>query len=63
VKVKGLESKKPVIAQAAATEILDRLMGKPTQSSSVTLSGGPLTINLTWGDTEAESGGADNPAS
>ncbi len=61
VKVAGLDSKKPAIAQAAATEILDRQFGKPTQQSNVNVSGGPLTINLTWGDTEAESGGADNP--
>ena len=61
VKVDGLSSKKTVVAQAAATEILDRHFGKPTQQNNINVSGGPLTINLTWGDTEAESGGADNP--
>lgn len=25
--------------------------------------GAPLVVNMVWGDTEAESGGADNPAS
>ena len=32
VKVRGLESKKAALAQAAATEILDRFMGKPVQA-------------------------------
>ena len=50
VKVKGLESKKAAIAQGAATEILDRFLGKPTQQSNVNVSGGPLVIELTWGD-------------
>ncbi len=52
VKVRGLESKKAAIAQGAATEILDRFMGKPTQQSNVNVTGGPLTINLTWGDSD-----------
>ena len=63
VKVAGLDSRKEAIKQAAATEILDRFHGKPTQQSNINVSGGPLTINLTWGDTEAENAGADNPAS
>lgn len=37
VKVKGLESKKTAVSQAAATEILDRFMGKPVQSVSATV--------------------------
>ena len=63
VKVDGLSSKKTVVAQAAATEILDRHFGKPTQQNNINVSGGPLTINLTGSDTEAESVGADNPTS
>ena len=56
VKVKGLESRKASIAQGAATEILDRFMGKPVQQNNVNVAGGPLTINLTWGDSD----GADS---
>lgn len=37
VKVRGLDSRKASIAQAAATEILDRFMGKPTQAINATL--------------------------
>lgn len=62
VKVKGLDSKKVAVSQAAATEILDRFMGKPTQQNNVNVTGGPLTvINLTWGDTEGEIAVSDNP--
>jgi len=52
VKVRGLDSRKASVAQGAATEILDRFMGKPVQQSNVSVSGGPLTINLTWGDSD-----------
>lgn len=37
VKVDGLSSKKTVVAQAAATEILDRHFGKPKQSIEATV--------------------------
>ena len=37
VKVDGLSSKKPAIAQAAATEILDRHFGKPKQAIEATV--------------------------
>lgn len=57
VKVSGLDSKKEAVKQAAATEILDRFHGRPKQQSDINVSGGPLTINLTWGDTESD--GAD----
>ena len=60
-KAAGLDSRKEAIKQAAATEILDRFHGKPTQQNNVNVTGGPLVINLTWGDTEAERGGIDNP--
>jgi hypothetical protein len=63
VKVDGLKARGMGTKQAAATEILDRFLGKPTQQSNINVSGGPLTINLTWGDTEAERDGADNSAS
>ena len=63
VKVDGLSSKKPAIAQAAATEILDRHFGKPTQQNNVNVTGGPLVVNLTWGDTEQELGGVDSATS
>ena len=62
VKVSGLDSKKEAIKQGVATEILDRFHGKPRQQSDVNVSGGPLSIVLTWGDTEAESGADNNPA-
>lgn len=51
VKVGGLDSKKETVRQGAATEILDRFHGRPKQQSDINVSGGPLTINLTWGDT------------
>ena len=57
VKVGGLDSKKETVRQGAATEILDRFHGRPKQQSDINVSGGPLTINLTWGDTESD--GAD----
>lgn len=59
VKVGGLKSRKQTIAQSAATEILDRFHGKPRQQSDVNITGGPLSIVLTWGDTEAESADVD----
>ena len=61
VKAAGLDSKRVSVSQAAATEILDRFMGKPVQQNNINMAGGPLVVNLIWGDTEAESGGADNP--
>lgn len=39
VKVDGLDSKDKHIKQSAATEILDRRFGKPTQRNEVTLPG------------------------
>lgn len=36
VKVEGLDSKDEKVKQAAATEILDRQLGKPTQRSEIT---------------------------
>lgn len=52
VKAAGLDSKKAAVSQAAATEILDRFMGKPTQQSNVNLSGGPLEIVIHYADTD-----------
>lgn len=54
VKVGGLDSKKEMVKQAAATEILDRFHGKPRQQSDVNVTGGSLSIVLTWGDTESD---------
>ena len=46
VKVSGLESGSESVRQAAATEILDRVLGKPTQRSEVTgADGGPVEIS------------------
>lgn len=54
VKVGGLDSKREAVKQAAATEILDRFHGRPRQQNDVNLTGGPLNIILTWGDTESD---------
>jgi hypothetical protein len=62
VKVEGLKSKRTNIKQAAATEILDRFHGKPRQQSDVNVTGGPLSIVLTWGDNESDGTDRD-PAS
>lgn len=62
VKVAGLKSKKAAIAQASATEILDRFHGRPRQQSDINVNAGPLSIVLTWGDTEAESASTDGAA-
>jgi hypothetical protein len=35
LKVQGLKSRKEPIAQAVASEILDRVMGKPTQRNEI----------------------------
>ena len=49
-KVDGLDSRKENIAQAVATEILDRVLGK-TQKIEVAAPGGkPLTFNVVWND-------------
>lgn len=53
VKVDGLDARDPRIKQAAATEILDRIVGKPTQRQEVTgAEGGTITVELI-GDDEA----------
>jgi predicted DNA-binding protein len=47
VKVGGLRSRKEHIAQAASSEIMDRLAGKPTQHQQVEVSGqggGPIVL-------------------
>ena len=50
VKVRGLDSRKESIAQATATEILDRIIGKPTQPQEHTgKDGGPISVVLTFG--------------
>lgn len=50
VKVRGLDSRKESIAQATATEILDRIIGKPTQPQEHTgRDGGPISVILTFG--------------
>lgn len=52
VKIDGLQSRHENIKQAAATEIIDRMMGKPTQRQEVTgKDGTPLVIN--WGGDES----------
>lgn len=53
VKVQGLESRKEHIKQAAATEILDRNLGKPTQKQEITGKDGAPIISVNWDD-EAE---------
>lgn len=50
-KIDALDSKDERIQQAAATEILDRFHGRPTQSIDATVHG-PVSITLTWGDDE-----------
>lgn len=53
VKVEGLESQKERIKQAAATEILDRTIGRPSQRHEVTgAGGGPVRVGLTAAVTE-----------
>ena len=49
VKSAGLDSKDERIAQAAASEILDRNLGRATQRQEVEYSG-DMNINLGWGD-------------
>lgn len=62
VKVTGLDSKKTAERQAAATEILDRLMGKPTQSVSATVNAnvtvvkGYMVISPDDWDSDTDSG-------
>lgn len=62
VKVDGLSSKKTVVAQAAATEILDRHFGKPTQSVSATVNAnvtvvkGYMVISPDDWDSDTDSG-------
>jgi len=47
VKVEGLKNRNDNIKQAAASEILDRIIGKPTQRQEVTgKDGGP--VEMTW---------------
>jgi len=43
IKVKALQSRKENIQQAASTEILDRMLGKPKQAVDVTSGGEKLT--------------------
>jgi hypothetical protein len=51
VKAKGLDSDNERIAQDAATEILDRNLGRPTQRQELTgADGDALRIKLEWGD-------------
>lgn len=46
IKAEGLKSKKEEVAQSAASEILDRVLGKPTQRQEVTgANGGPIETN------------------
>lgn len=52
VKVGGLRGKNKMLQQAAATEILDRFLGKPTQQSNVSVSGGPLEVIIHYADTD-----------
>jgi len=50
VKSAGLDSDDERIAQAAATEIIDRILGRPTQRSEVTGKDGEPIFRLSWGD-------------
>ena len=50
VKSAGLDSDDERIAQAAATEIIDRILGKSVQRSEVTGRDGEPIFKLTWGD-------------
>jgi hypothetical protein len=44
IKIAGLESRNENIKQSASTEILDRVVGRPTQKTELTgKDGGPLT--------------------
>jgi hypothetical protein len=50
VKVEGLKSRKENIKQDAASEILDRMIGKPLQRQEVSgKSGGPIIV-VNWDD-------------
>lgn len=47
VKVKALDSRKDTVQQAAATEILDRSLGKPAQRQEITgKDGGPVATRV-----------------
>lgn len=46
VKVDGLKSKDKRLAQDAATEILDRNLGKALQPTDITSAGEPLTVKI-----------------
>ena len=53
IKVGGLGSRKEQIQQAAASEIVDRVMGKPTQKQEIET--GEVTIRVVYGpDGKAE---------
>ena len=50
VKVAGLDSEEEIRRQDAATEILDRVLGKPTQRQEVSgPDGGPIVV-VNWDD-------------
>jgi hypothetical protein len=51
VLVSGLKSRNENIKQNAANDILDRVMGKPTQKQEVTgANGGPVTLKVVYDD-------------
>ena len=50
VKSAGLDSNDERIAQAAATEIIDRILGKSIQRSEIAGKDGAPIFNLSWGD-------------
>lgn len=53
VKADGLDSHKENVRQASSTEILDRLMGKPTQNTRISgADGEPLTIEVRYTEPE-----------
>ena len=55
VKVAGLESGNESVRQGASTEILDRVLGKPTQRTELTgMDGDDLNIRFLWESTDAD---------
>jgi predicted urease superfamily metal-dependent hydrolase len=50
VKIGGLDSRRDAVAQASATEILDRIMGKPTQRVDQHTEHAGSVVVVSWDD-------------
>lgn len=50
IKVEALKSRDERIKQSASTEILDRMLGKPSQGVDVTSGGEKIIVKITGGD-------------